>query len=297
MVAFPPLKKLLNLIPNMKPRLITAFLEKRKYSSPPAPKKPLFSKWYTSGFGIISGLLSNKKLRSEQPKAPFTRSLWPRLLQALIHIIAIGITASLVAISLVHIYWSDPGEPYITTKPQAFQFGAKVYDIFVCWSCATMVLYVLRANLSGGVTFGSLVTGYDLATARTFLSPSFWAGFSRDATRSSLVLTVTLTLAALLAAISAPLTAILLIPKLQWFEAQDIQALSSPCWDCKKQPYQINANESVLWPSHLSSSHLPSTSCLLEPDRQDESCPGYGFRALLNAVWRQSKRVHLSSDL
>ena len=270
----------------MAPNLLRRSIDRKKPPAKSGPKPLTPGGWYTSGFGVLSGFISNRRLPSEQAKAPFTKSLWPRLLQAFIHCIPIGITASLVTISLRNVYWYDPGAPYITTKLQAFQFGAKIYDVFICWSLATMMLYVLRANLPGGIKLGSLATSYDATNTGTFFSSLFWAGVSRHTTKSSAVLTVVLTLVALTAAISSPLAAILLIPKLQWWPVSDIQAFAELCTppECPEVWYQINANDSVLWPSHLDHSNLPDTSCLLAPDKQDDICPGHGFEALLSAT-------------
>ena len=225
-----------------------------------------------------------EKTGPEEVKVVLSRSTLIRMRQILVHLVPIGITATVLYLALSETYWHDPFDPLNNTKLQGLQFAAKVYETFIVISLATTVLDVLRRRLlSGkGVQFGSLITAYGFDRISSLFSPAFWAAiWSSGASSTPSLLAFVLAIAVLLATAAGPSAAIALIPRLEWWSVPQIELFRDSTsffgWESR---YTINSPLSFLWPKTLSSDNLPETSCLLSQEEQSPTCPGAGYPLL-----------------
>ena len=189
---------------------------------------------------IIVGLRSLRHLAvgkgyDEPTKIVIRKSRQIALLRALIHIVPVG-----VALWEVIFNWNTY---YVgsSARNQAFyQFFAKIHEMTVQASIAAVVFSYIRYEMSigQGLPFGALFSGLQVSQASYLWSMEFWASLSASnlSIRRKIGMAVTIVIAILLAATVGPSSAILLIPRLEYWPAG-----STDIW--------VNITSSELWPN------------------------------------------------
>ena len=188
---------------------------------------------------IVVGLRSLRHLAvgkgyDEPTKIAIRKSRKIALLRALIHIVPVG-----VALWEVIFNWNTY---YVgsSVRNQAFyQFVAKIHEMTAQASIAAAVFSYVRYELSlgQGLPFGALFSGLQTSQASYLWSMEFWASVSSNnlSLRRKFGMIVTITIAIVLAATVGPASAILLIPRLEYWPAG-----STDVW--------INITSQELWP-------------------------------------------------
>ena len=189
---------------------------------------------------IIVGLRSLRHLAvgkgyDEPTKIVIRKSRQIALLRALIHIVPVG-----VALWEVIFNWNTY---YVgsSVRNQAFyQFFAKLHEMTAQASIAAVVFSYVRHEMSigQGLPFGALFSGLQVSQASYLWSMEFWGSLSASnlSIRRKIGMAVTIIIAILLAATVGPSSAILLIPRLEYWPAG-----STDIW--------VNITSSELWPN------------------------------------------------
>ena len=173
----------------------------------------------------------------EPTKIAIRKSRTTALLRAFIHIIPIG-----VAIWEIIINWNTY---YLgtTIRNQAYyQFGAKAHEMAVQASLAAIVFSYIRYEMSlgQGLPFGALFSGLQVSQASYLWSMEFWGSICSKhlsfGRRIGMVLIITV--AIFLAAVVGPSSAILLIPRLEYWPAG-----ATNIW--------LNTTSQNLWPDRF----------------------------------------------
>ena len=157
------------------------------------------------------------------------------LLRTLIHIVPVG-----VAIWEVVLNWNTYYVGSFALNQVYYQFGAKVHEMMMQASLAAILFSYIRYEmaLGDGLPFGALFSGLQITQVSYLWSMEFWGSVNSGALpiRRKLVLLAVVTLSFILATAVGPSSAILLIPRLDFWPAG-----STHVW--------INATFDELWPT------------------------------------------------
>ena len=174
---------------------------------------------------------------TEATKIAIRKSRTTALLRALIHFIPVG-----VALWEIVLNWNTYFVGYDVYNLAYYQFGAKLHEIAIEASLSAVIFSYVRYELmlGDGIPFGALFSGLQISQASYLWSMEFWGTItSRNiSTKSKLRLLVVVTASIFLATVTGPSSAILLVPRLDYWPAG-----STNIW--------INITSDSLWPSRL----------------------------------------------
>ena len=180
---------------------------------------------------------------AEQTKVAIRKSHTTALLRALIHIIPVG-----AAMWEIVLNWNTYLVGYAIYNQAYYQFGAKVHEIFIEASLSAIVFSYVRYELmlGSGIPFGALFSGLQVSQASYLWSMEFWGTVSSRSVslKSRLRLLVVVAASVFLAAVAGPSSAILLVPRLDY-------------WPGGNTNFWINVTSDSLWPSLLGNPLLP----------------------------------------
>lgn len=152
---------------------------------------------------------------SEKPKTVLKKGLG----LSMIHFIALAITAVLVRMNFATVYCWDQGSLPISDNQAAdlLQFVAKLHEIVIVGSLTSIVMHHTRKRLvsSRGVSFGLLSGGYQVSSIKFLFSRGFRSAFFTD---GGLILTLVATI--IIVHVVGPSSAIVVIPRLDWWVAR-----------------------------------------------------------------------------
>ena len=157
------------------------------------------------------------------------------LLRALIHLIPVG-----VALCEIVLNWNTYYVGAVSYNQATYQLLAKVHELLMQASIAAIVFSSIRNELAfgEGMPFGLLLSGLQVTQVSYLWSLEFWgslrSGFCRSFRRFLVLLLIPT--AILLAAVCGPSSAVLLIPRLQFWPGG-----STDIW--------VNATYNDLWPA------------------------------------------------
>ena len=155
---------------------------------------------------------------TEQTKIAVRRSRTTALLRALIHVIPVG-----AALWEIGLNWNTYFVGYDVYNLAYYQFGAKIHEIAIQASLSAVIFSYVRYELilGDGIPFGALFSGLQISQASYLWSMEFWGTLSSRniSSKKKLRLLFVVTASVLLAAVSGPSSAILLVPKLDYWPA------------------------------------------------------------------------------
>lgn len=152
-----------------------------------------------------------------------------------------------------------------------YQLGAKVHEISAQASLAAIVFtYVRHEMLLGqGLPLGALFSGLQVSQASYLWSMEYWGLICSKnfSLRKRLCMILVITIAVILAATVGPSSAILLIPRLEYWPAG-----STDIW--------LNATFQELWPDHMNGSLVPTSCHVLNISPGDYRRPASGWQGI-----------------
>ena len=191
---------------------------------------------------IASGLRDLKRLAvgrgfEEKTKIAIRKSRKVALLRALIHLISLTVALWEITMNLNTYYLGS------TPLNQAlYQFEAKFHEIMAQGSIAAIVFPYVRHDMSlgQGLPFGALCLDLQVSQLNYLWSMEFWGSICSKhlPIRRRIRMAVIITLAFILAATVGPSSAILLIPRLDYWPAE-----STDIW--------LNITAQDLWPGRF----------------------------------------------
>ena len=181
---------------------------------------------------------------TEQTKIGIRKSRMTALLRALIHIVPVT-----VALWEIVLNWNTyfVGNDVYTLI--YYQFLAKLHEIAIQASLSAVIFSYVRYELmlGDGIPFGALFSGLQISQASYLWSMEFWGAiFSRSISANVKIRLLSVIAASIfLAAVTGPSSAILLVPRLDYWPAG-----STDIW--------INITSDKLWPDRLADLFLVS---------------------------------------
>lgn len=147
---------------------------------------------------------------------------WGLFCQLSTHFVALGATLGVILLSLRQCYFADVDGPFESTKSlfstnnklHAMQFAAKLHDITMIGSLSNIAFHLWTSHLlsTSGVPLGLLTAPFKLGKPQYLISSELREGF-----RKSILLAILLFLASILVFLLAPVSAIMLVPTLDWW--------------------------------------------------------------------------------
>lgn len=188
---------------------------------------------FVSAFRYLRHLAVGKGY-DEPTKIAIRKSRTTALMRALIHIVPIGVAMWEIIINWNTYYFGA------TIRNQAYyQFGAKVHEMTAQASLAAIVFSYVRYEMSlgQGLPFGALFSGLQVSQASYLWSMEFWGSICAEhlTIRRRVGMVLIVFVAFILSATVGPSSAILLIPRLEYWPAG-----STDIW--------LNTTSQALWP-------------------------------------------------
>ncbi len=175
---------------------------------------------------------------TEPTKIAIRKNRTTALLRALIHVFPVG-----VALWEIVLNWNTYFVGYAIYEQAYYQFGAKAHEIAIEASLSAVIFSYVRYELmlGDGIPFGALFSGLQVSQASYLWSMEFWGTVgSNNVSSKKLRLLVVVATSVFLAAIAGPASAVLLVPRLDYWPAG-----STNIW--------INITSDSLWPARLAS--------------------------------------------
>ena len=220
----------------------------KKFSNPTRPALRIIQDSTTVLFralGVYLIISAFKSLRhwaigkgyDEPTKIAIRQSRTIALMRAFIHVVPVG-----VAMWEIIINWNTYYLGAVIRNQAYYQFGAKVHEMTAQASLAAIVFSYIRYEISlgNGLPFGALFSGLHVSQASYLWSMEFWGSIcSKDlSVRRKIRMILIVTVAIFLAAVVGPSSAILLIPRLNYWPAG-----ATNIW--------LNTTMQDLWPDRL----------------------------------------------
>lgn len=224
--------------------------------------------------GKIPWFRRNEDNKKENPKLVIKSSLATAVARSSVHFLPAMTSVTIIALNLGNLYLGRtiPGPVLDNNITIAIlQVLAKMQELLIIASLATIVFANIRDQiLSGdGVPLGFLCSGFMFSQLSYFWSPEFWGGLTSRVGRRSKILTASLLLVAgAIAATAGPSAAILLVPRMQ-------------DWDAGGSEFYLEGGPETLFPDVLDVSSFPAGSrCVGHDGIKHAFCPSGGFSPL-----------------
>ena len=175
---------------------------------------------------------------TEQTKIAVRKSRTTALLRALIHVIPVG-----VALWEIELNWNAYFVGYAIYNQAYYQFRAKAHEIAIEASLSAIIFSYIRYELmlGDGISFGALFSGLQVSQASYLWSMEFWGTICSNSNsvllKSKLRLIFIIVVSVFLGAVAGPLSAVLLILKLDYWPAGNtniwIKVISETLWSAR----------------------------------------------------------------
>ncbi|KAJ5279744.1 hypothetical protein N7478_005116 [Penicillium angulare] len=235
------------------------------------------------GLGIIYTTIKGQK--EEYPKVAVWRSRSVALSKLFIHFIPFSAVIFLVWIN-IYGYWLGsevPGiEGYNSAKLGALQFATKLHEITMLASLSLIIFtFVQRRIVAEQIAFGAIFAGLQFSNVNYLWSKELWGMIGSEWRRPhGKLFILVLILATWLAPIVGPSSGVLMVPKVD-----DWQAGGTDFW--------LNTTQDKLWPSEVTD-HGVDRGCLLDKGQFD--CPFSGWKAFQAGVFPMFHHLTLPDD-
>ncbi|KAK7963990.1 hypothetical protein PG988_010964 [Apiospora saccharicola] len=225
------------------------------------------------------------------PKKVLETSWW-RLFQSWpVHILAIGSTVGITYVGSRRLFWYPEDGPVFLGQQlthditsNLLQLVAKLHEILIVFSLSAMAIAMFRRRLVGdGVRLGFLTGGYRVGDLMYLTSSSFWRQGLDQERPWEVLLCGYLVFATLMSTVVGPVSAVLLVPALDWFPYAPGTAFSNI-----NSPIIYHLERDLAWPSTMlvgdhsrNGEKLNTTACSEGAwGIYSALCPASGFREI-----------------
>ena len=220
----------------------------------------------------------------ESTKVAIRKSRTTALMRALVHVVPVSVAMWEIIINCNTYYFGA------TIRNQAYyQFGAKIHEMAAQASLAAIVFSYVRYEMSlgQGLPFGALFSGLQISQASYLWSMEFWGSICADhlPIRRRLGMGLIVTAAIVLAATVGPSSAILLIPRLDYWPAGAtniwLNTTSQEIWPDRWVTLSTQAAElEKLNSGRTNGSQVPASCLLADSLLTENDCPSSGWQAI-----------------
>ncbi|KAK8078907.1 hypothetical protein PG994_002714 [Apiospora phragmitis] len=207
---------------------------------------------------------------------------WLRFFQSWpVHILAIGSTVGVGFLGSARIFWYPESGPVVFGQQlthditsNLLQLVAKVHEIIIIFSFSAMALAMFRRRLVGdGVRLGFLTGGYRVGDLAYLTSSSFWRQGLDKSRPWEVLLCGFLVFATIMSTLVGPVSAVLLVPALGWFDYAPGTTFSNV-----QSPILYQMNRDLVWGRVEEDQR--TESCFDAFGTYASVCPARGFREI-----------------
>lgn len=229
---------------------------------------------------------------TELAKVAVRQSRRRALLRVCALLVPVAVSFAILQFSWRQRYWRDSNDNPVAISENlaVLQIAAKAHEVCIVLSLSDLVLHYLRQRLSSscGLPFGLFISAYQVALGGQPISLGFFYSI-RTSVRHKIIqwqsiwLALVLLLATLVGLASGPASAIVLIPRLNWWPRQDLFAFYKSPDDYgfrRATTFQMYIAKQ-LFPSVVDASSLPGPYCLSAHLDVNASCPYAGYSQIL----------------
>ena len=220
-------------------------------------------------------LLSFGKPVRESPKPVFRTSYGAALSDSAVHFIPILACVTALALNVKSIYLGRTLEGQIRSAPvniAMLQVTSKLVELLVVASLTNIVVFTIRKEMvtGNGVPLGAISGIFMFSSLSYFWSPELWGSFQGRLSLSSKIrIYGVLVVSGLLAATIGPSLAVLLIPRVQ-------------DWDAGGSDIYLRGSSGDIWPDDIQFSASGNESiCSLANATEYGVCPSSGYLSML----------------
>ena len=238
--------------------------------------------WRNLGIDLLPKLLRKylpflkSRVHDERPKVAICNRRSTALTRCAVHILPTLLSLNFIILNFHGYYIGDElAGPSGSDgqKINALQFAAKLHELLINASVATMLLSYIRYELTfgKGLPFGILLGGFEFTSLSYLWSIDMWGGIISSKSYFSTIRRVLLAMifftATILASIANPASAIAMIPY-------------SDFWKACGTRYWINASSDTLWPGQVDATTFDADRCLQNNLDVNFDCPAAGIQSI-----------------
>ena len=198
------------------------------------------------------------------------------LTRCAIHVLPVLITLTFLTLNYIEYYIGDElagisGKD--SQKLNALQFAAKLHELLINASISVVLMSYIRYELTlgHGLPFGAMLGGYEFTSLSYIWSKEFWAAITKSKAYYSIsrrtAVAILLFTATILASVTNPASAIIMIPRSDFWRA------------CGTQ-YWLNSSSDALWPARVESASFDASRCSQVDTSKSFDCPAAGIEPI-----------------
>lgn len=224
---------------------------------------------------------------------------WVRFFQSWpVHLTALAATAAVTYIGSARVFWYPEEGPMVLGQQlthditsNLLQLVAKVHEIMIIFSLSAIALSMFRRRLVGdGIRLGFLTGGYRVGDLAYLASPSFWHQGLDNTRPWEVLLCGFLVFATIMSTLVGPVSAVLLVPALGWFDYAPGTAFSNIA-----SPIIYWRRQDLVWAPTMEVTRN-TKRCVRSSGIYLSVCPARGFREI-NEWVKDWPATDLSSPL
>ena len=219
--------------------------------------------------------IQGTQLRKESKKTVVQNSQWLALVRCGIHLISMSISIFLISLNLRNVFIGvnfQSAIPFETINAALLQVAAKIQELLIVSSLATIIFHLVRDELihGDGLPLGLLGAGIDFNRLNYFCSKELWGSWRYKTKRKlrKVGLLAFLVSAGAIATPAGPSCAVLLLPHTQ-------------SWPAGGTEIYLNGTKDDFWPSTLTGhGSCPESLCTSSESTSYGICPSGGFHSI-----------------
>jgi hypothetical protein len=158
------------------------------------------------------------------------------------------------------------------------QFAAKIHEILIIASLSNVVLHRVRYCLlkPEGIQLGLLASSFQVSSFLYHTKTEFWGAiwFTHPTSLNSLCTAILLVSSFILATLAGPTSAIIMVPKLDWYKSVRTRSYEPVA------KVFVKATHDQLYPKDINQSLVPEY-CSWNNATRDRACPSHGLLSIL----------------
>ncbi|KAI9857254.1 MAG: hypothetical protein M1824_004930 [Vezdaea acicularis] len=196
-----------------------------------------------------------------------------------VHLMPVGVSIVLIAYNLKGWYIGQTLDGKFgtnRTKLAALQVAAKIQELLVTGSLASIVSHIIQYKLcfGDGIPLGLLSSGYHITQLHFLWSSELWGSVEsrpfRQLFKQKLI--ALLIVFVIVLVLVGPASAVLMIPSTKW-------------WWAGGTSFYLQGSEDDLWPSNLTQAHTGGPECTTGVmSNNNHRCMSGGYPAILNHI-------------
>jgi hypothetical protein len=193
-------------------------------------------------------------------------------------------TAFVVSVNFASPFLENAGVQDQNLRFNALQFAAKIHEILMAASLSLVAITYIQYELlvGRGLPLNGVLAGFQITSFSAISTSRLWEKklFIKGSRARRIRFILLLLLLVVLCATIGPSSAILIMPATGYWK----YPLSLEGWNLSNAQFLIDANNSMLWPSLITSESFLAPYCTFTNTDTSDSCPTGGLSILNSSI-------------